>query len=230
MSNVEKTPQQRKIEWDEKYGGMTRREYNATVSDMLSGKFSAYHARIVEEAEREKAEEKSLTYPQIVKAIPEALKRVEQYKDMPKALQEKKKSSLNKQFTTEVKYEREFESNRELWVSDKLLKWMETDPEYLQAKQEFTLATNDYSKYVYLKEKWEKDHADIIKAEKDRSARAELMQADPETLRALGITPEVVVAPVEKTADDGKSSLREALRAIHPSASDVDIENMVKQV
>ena len=82
-----------------------------------------------------------------------------------------------------------------------------------------------------LKERWEKDNKALLDMERMRSMRSDLMKLDPEALRALGIEPEAVSTSVAGSkADDGKGALREALRSIHPSATDAEIENMVKLV
>lgn len=178
------------LEWEEKYGGKSDREMNEIVKGMISAQAEEIRARAEERHQKELEEERSLTYPKIVKAIPEAQKRIKGLDGKPEKLQEAKKKVLNKEFDNLLKIGMFSESSRALWVSEKLLKWMQTDEEYLQTKADLAQARNDYSRYLALKEDWEKENEDIIKAERIRSKRAELLQADPETLKSLGITPD----------------------------------------
>ena len=226
-----KTKEQR--EWGEQYGGKSDREMNEIVKGMVSSKVDAIRARAEERHQKQLEEERSLTYPKIVKSIPEAQKRIKSLEGKPEKLQEAKKKALNKEFDYQVKTEHFSESGRALWVSDKLVKWMQTDEEYLQTKQDLAQARNDYSRYLALKAEWEEDNKDIIEAERIRSKRSELLQADPETLKALGITPDPIFTPVTTHSEvqaDGREDIRRSLRAIHPSATDAEIDGMMKSV
>lgn len=73
-----------------------------------------------------------------------------------------------------------------------------------------------------------KENHDIIEAERQRSKREELLSADPEALRALGITPPPVQKVSRAEEDPEFNETLEALRAIHPSATDAEIEQMAK--
>ena len=82
-----------------------------------------------------------------------------------------------------------------------------------------------------MKTQWEEDNKDIIEAERLRTKREELLSADPEALRALGITP----PPVQKVSRAGEvevdpelKELMEDLRANHPFATDAELEKMAK--
>lgn len=220
------------VEWDEKYGSMTKLERDRVWKDSLSDKIDEMKAMRDERYQKEQEAQRSITYPKIVRAIPEAQKRIQSLEGKPEKMAEAKKKALNKEFDKEVKYERMSESRRALWVSDKLVKWMRSDEEYIQTKSELAQARNDYSRYVALKAEWEKENADIIEAERTRSRRAELLQANPDTLRALGITPDPSFVPSVSphSEDPQKEELRKALKAIHPSASDTEIEGMLKSV
>ena len=73
--------------------------------------------------------------------------------------------------------------------SEEYKKYMEEHKEENDLSLIHIYAINLYSKSLALKEEWEQENADIIEAERARSRREELLSADPEALRALGITP-----------------------------------------
>lgn len=122
---------------------------------------------------------------------------------------------------------------KELFISEKLVMYMgDSAGEYRKVKSELQSVERDLSIFRENVEQWKKDHADIIKAEQIRTMRDELMRTDPAVLKVMGITPDPAYVPVSTATSeaDPKDSLRNALRAIHPSATDVEIEGMVKLV
>ena len=86
------------LEWGEQYGGKSDREMNEIVKGMVSSKVDAIRARAEERHQKQLEEERSLTYPKIVKSIPEAQKRIKSLEGKPEKLQEAKKKALNKEF------------------------------------------------------------------------------------------------------------------------------------
>lgn len=217
-------------EWNEKYGNMTAEEREQEWKNSTNKKLDVYVTKILHKQEEYDAKY-NLPYGGLIKELQKAEKRIRELEGEPEKLYSTKRAELEKEYDT-VQYE--FNSNRELWISGEMLKYLEGE-EYKEAKAKLQQARNDYAIYLAKKEEWEQENADIINAERIRTKRAELMQADPEALRALGIEPDPVSTPVYGSvsgadADDGKGALREALRSIHPSASDAEIESMVKLV
>lgn len=104
------------------------------------------------------------------------------------------------------------ESSRLLWVARGLEKFIQSD-EYKRVKNDLKDATNLYSKSLALKEEWEQENADIIEAERARSRREELLSADPDALRALGITPPPVQKVSRSEEDPEVNETLEALRS-----------------
>ena len=218
------------MEYERKYGGKTDEEMNEIVRGMLGEKLYGMRSRAVQERTEREAMY-NLPYAGLVKAVARVGKQVEDLEGKPEELLSAKRKALEADYADLVKRGMQ-DNNKELWISQELVKYMQ-DPEgkYREAKIQLQQARNDLAIFVAKKEEWEQDNADIIEAERIRTKRAELMQADPEALRALGIEPEAVSTPVAGSkADDGKGALREALRSIHPSATDAEIENMVKLV
>lgn len=119
------------------------------------------------------------------------------------------------------------ESRREHWISQKLSEYSWSE-EYQTARDNLMEAVKALDKYDDLKKLWEKKNHDIIEAERQRSKREELLSADPEALRALGITPPPVQKVSRAEEDPEFNETLEALRAIHPSATDAEIEQMAK--
>lgn len=74
--------------------------------------------------------------------------------------------------------------------------------------QHNSTTTKRLRKYEKLKEDWETDNKELIEAERLRTKREELLSADPETLRALGITPPPVqkVSRAEEVGESVKSN------------------------
>ena len=214
------------------YKWLTANDLNRISKNSLFRKINRYHSTAEERAKRLE-EDKALGYPQIVKAFSQADKRIDILKDKQKNLENDKKSALNSEYDEAVERGliKLYDGCKELWVSTQFVEWMHSDEDYLRVKDELSDAMNSYNRYLALEVKWEKENADIIKAERIRTKREELLQADPETLRALGIEPETIVATNTNSntdEDDGKNDLRSALRIIHPSASDTEIEGMLK--
>ncbi|MBS5284642.1 MAG: hypothetical protein KHY46_12410 [Clostridiales bacterium] len=168
-------------------------------------------------------------YGEIIKTISKARADIEKLKEQPEKLVANQRKELNERFDDLVGNELYDESNRALWVAGEMNKFLRSD-EYQNAKNALKDATNLYSKSLALKEEWEQENADIIEAERARSRREELLSADPEALRALGITPPPV-QKVSKAEEDPELKERmEALRSIHPSATEAELESMAKQV
>lgn len=215
------------LEWEKKYGGKTDAEMNSIVRESIHRKFDEAVARS-EQKQAEIEAKYNLPYGGLVKAVANSEKQIKALEGKPQELLSAKRAELEAEYDDLVM--RGFvNTNKELWISNKLLPYM-SDPEYIEAKDKLQQAQKDYAVYLAKKEEWEQENADIIKAERIRTKRAELMQADPEALRALGIEPEAENTDSKAGNDDGKDPLREALRSIHPSASDAEIESMVKLV
>ena len=116
------------------------------------------------------------------------------------------------------------------WVAKELYKYLFSE-EYTSVVDEVKTVTANLAEYSEMKTQWEEDNKDIIEAERLRTKREELLSADPEALRTLGITP----PPVQKVSRAGEAEvdpelkeLMEDLRAIHPSATDAELEKMAK--
>jgi hypothetical protein len=217
------------LEWEKKYGGKTDAEMNYIVRESIHRKFDEAVARS-EQKQAEIEAKYNLPYGGLVKAVANSEKQIKALEGKPQELLSAKRAELEAEYDDLVM--RGFQdTNKELWISTKLLPYMTANSgEYRKAKADLQQAQKDYAVYLAKKEEWEQENADIIKAERIRTKRAELMQADPEALRALGIEPEAENTDSKAGNDDGKDPLREALRSIHPSASDAEIESMVKLV
>lgn len=218
------------LEYEAKYGGKTDEEMNEIVGGMLKAKFDERGSRAMRERTEREAKY-NLPYAGLVKAVAKAGMQVEALEGKPTELLSAKRKALEAEYADLIKRGME-DNNKELWISQELVKYMQ-DPEgeYREVKSQLQQAKTDLDIFLERKKIWEQDNADIIDAERMRTRRAELMQADPEALRALGIEPEAVSTPVAGTkADDGKGALREALKSIHPFATNEEIENMVKLV
>lgn len=218
---------QQAVERGEATGSITN--YMETkVKNSLSAKMQA-HLEAVAQRDVDMEKDRPHTYAEITKAIPKALARINSLKDQPAKLVKEKRVALNKEFDDLVKREAYGEHQRELWISEQVVKFMGS-VEYMKVKQDLTYFTNLYSECLALKEEWEKDNADIIEAERVRSKRAELMQADPETLKALGITPDPTFTAPKVEEKSPQAEMIENLRAIHPSATDAELSAMAKLV
>lgn len=178
---------------------------------------------------REEAK-KPHTYSEIIKAIAGANKTIEKLKDKPVEMRKAKKLELEAEFDTLVKRRMFSEHLRGEWVAKELYKYLSSE-EYTSVVDEVKTVTANLAEYSEMKTQWEEDNKDIIEAERLRTKREELLSADPEALRALGITP----PPVQKVSRAGEAEvdpelkeLMEDLRAIHPSATDAELEKMAK--
>lgn len=181
------------------------------------------------QAEYEEAK-KPHTYSEIIKAIAGANKTIEKLKDKPVEMRKAKKLELEAEFDTLVKRRMFSEHLRGEWVAKELYKYLFSE-EYTSVVDEVKTVTANLAEYSEMKTQWEEDNKDIIEAERLRTKREELLSADPEALRALGITP----PPVQKVSRAGEAEvdpelkeLMEDLRAIHPSATDAELEKMAK--
>lgn len=199
---------------------------NDNAKKGLVKKLDAYcehiSARMAEEERKEPH-----TYGEIIKTISNAKVYIEKLKELPEKLVVKQRKKLNERFDDLVDKKLYSESSRLLWVARGLEKFIQSD-EYKKVKNDLKDATNLYSKSLALKEEWEQENADIIEAERARSRREELLSADPDALRALGITPPPVQKVSRSEEDPEFNETLEALRAIHPSATDAEIEQMTK--
>lgn len=218
--------------WEEKYGGMSEKGLSDYVKNSIGKKLDEMRLR-AEQKQAEYEAKYNLPYGGLVKAVAKSAKQIRDLENKPEELKNAMRAKLEEEFEDLIEqgmFDVRDLASRELYISKQLIAYMNT-PEYVEVNEKLRQAKEDYSIYLAKKEEWEQENADIINAERIRTKRAELMQADPEALRALGIEPEVVDAPVAGIkADDGKGALREALRSIHPSASDAEIESMVKLV
>lgn len=170
------------------------------------------------------------TYGEIIKTAKKAKVDIEKLTGEPDRLVQVKRSELNKEFDDLKEAELFSEDGRALWVAGKIEKYLQSE-EYLAVKNDLKEATNLYAECLALKEQWEQDNADIIEAERVRSKREELLSADPETLRGLGITP---IAGTSKKSEAGSkgavdenAEMEKALRSIHPFATDAEIKAML---
>lgn len=201
---------------------------NDNAKNGLVKKLDVYCEHISARMEAEKKEPH--TYGEIVRAIAKANDDIAKYKGVPERLLKEQRVKLNKQFDDLVDRDMYSESRREHWISQKLSEYFWSE-EYQTARDNLREAVKALDKYDDLKKIWEKKNHDIIEAERQRSKREELLSADPEALRALGITP----PPVQKVSRAGEAEvdpelkeLMEDLRAIHPSATDAELEKMAK--
>ena len=195
----------------------------------LTTKLEAYRERIIAQVEEERRKEPH-TYGDFIREIAKANSDIAKYKDVPENLQNSYRKKLNKQFDDLVDRGYFSESSRGDWVNKELSNYMWSE-EYQTARDNVREATKRLRKYEKLKEDWETANETLIKAERLRTKREELLSADPEALRALGITP----PPVQKVSRAGEAEvdpelkeLMEDLRAIHPSATDAELEKMAK--
>lgn len=218
---------QAELDWERKYGHMTESELQDVVKASFHKKLEAVRVRAEQEWQEYNAKY-NLPYGQLVQAIRKTEEQIEEIEEVPEKLLTKKRKELEKVFEQQADLGWFDKNNKELWVAGQIVEYMRSE-EYLQAKYALQDAKNDLEIYYRNKSKWEEENADIIKAERIRTKRAELLQADPEALRALGIEPEAIVATnTNSNTDDGKNDLRSALRSIHPSATDAEIEGMLK--
>ena len=192
------------LEYDRKYGGKTDNEVNEIVGGMISKKFADRKAK-AEQVRTEREAKYNLPYGGIVKAVAKTGKQVKDMEGKPEELLSAKRKDLEAKYDNLVMRGMP-DTNKELWISEELVKYMQ-DPNgaYREAKIQLQQARKDLAIFLAKKEEWEQENADIIEAERMRTRRAELLQADPEALRALGIEPVVeakATAPKEETAEE----------------------------
>lgn len=200
------------LAWERQYAGKTDRELNELTRGMISKKFSEAKAR-AELLQAEHDAKYNLPYGEIIKALSKAGKQVKNLESKPEELRKAKKEELEKEYADLAKRGMQ-DSNKELWICGKLQKYMSSG-EYCTAKAELEQARNDYAIYLAKKEEWEQENADIIETERIRSKRLELLQAEPEALRALGINPDVVEIPrsrVKKATPSDEETEKEKAR------------------
>ena len=199
------------LEYERKYGGKTDTEMNNIVGGMLSKKFADARAR-AEQVRTEQDDKYNLPYGGLVKAVAKTGKQVKDLEGKPENLISAKRKDLEAEYADLVMRGMP-DTNKELWISEELVKYMqEPDGAYREAKSQLQRARNALAIFLAKKEEWEQENADIIEAERMRTKRAELLQADPDALRALGIEP---VARGEKATPQKEETAEEkALKAM----------------
>lgn len=186
--------------------------------------------RLREERKREVEAKEPHTYPEIIKAIAVSQDTINKLKNKPVEMREAKKLELESEFDTLVKRRQFSEDQRVKWVTEQLSNYLFSD-EYRVVVDELRTHTANLSKYSDMKTQWEDDNKELIEAERLRTKREELLSADPEALRALGITPPEVKKDHSTTQRDPElEETIEALRSIHPSATEAELESMAKLV
>lgn len=228
-----KTPKDLELEYEEKYGGMGEHERKQLVRSSIAYKRAELERKQKEEQEQKEAKY-NLPYGEIIKEVNSARKRISELEDKSQKLRDDKRAELSKQYDHLAKYGRAPMSDKEIWISGQLVKYMEnSESDFYKAKADLATARNDLAIYLARKEQKEKDLADVIEAERYRTRRAELLSADPEALRALGIEPIISATsatPATKIEGSKAEELRAALKGVHPSASDSEIEGMLSSV
>lgn len=179
---------------------------NDTAFKGLTTKLEAHRERIIAQVEEERRKEPH-TYGDFIREIAKANSDIAKYKDVPENLQNSYRVKLNKQFDDLVDRGYFSERSRGEWISRELFNYLWSE-EYKTAKDNLSEATKRLRKYEKLKEDWETDNKELIEAERLRTKREELLSADPETLRALGITPPPVqkVSRAEEVGESVKSN------------------------
>lgn len=172
----------------------------------LTTKLGAYRERIIAQVEEERRKEPH-TYGDFIREIAKANSDIAKYKDVPENLQNSYRKKLNKQFDDLVDRGYYSERSRGDWVNRELSNYMWSE-EYQTARDNIRDATKRLRKYEKLKEDWETVNEELIEAERLRTKREELLSADPEALRALGITPPPVqkVSRAEEVGESVKSN------------------------
>lgn len=188
---------------------------NDTAFKGLTTKLEAHRERIIAQVERERIiaqvegerRKEPHTYGDFIREIAKANSDIAKYKDVPENLQNSYRVKLNKQFDDLVDRGYFSERSRGEWISRELSNYLWSE-EYKTARDNLSEATKRLRKYEKLKEDWETDNKELIEAERLRTKREELLSADPETLRALGITPPPVqkVSRAEEVGESVKSN------------------------
>lgn len=179
---------------------------NDTAFKGFTTKLEAHRERIIAQVEGERRKEPH-TYGDFIREIAKANSDIAKYKDVPENLQNSYRVKLNKQFDDLVDRGYFSERSRGEWISRELSNYLWSE-EYKTARDNLSEATKRLRKYEKLKEDWETDNKELIEAERLRTKREELLSADPETLRALGITPPPVqkVSRAEEVGESVKSN------------------------
>lgn len=200
------------IEYERKYGNKSDTEMREIVGGMIRKKFAEARA-MAEQRQIERDAKYNLPYGELVKAVARTRKQVKDLEGKPEELLSSKREDLEAEYADLVKRGMP-DVNKELWIDGKLVDYMkQLDGEYSTSKTELQQARNDLAIFLAKKEEWEQSNADIIEAERVRTRRAELLQADPEALRALGIEP-VVVAGAKATPQREETAEEKALKAM----------------
>lgn len=188
-------------EFEEKYGmPMTPGNMDKAVRLSLGAKFKE-RCEMAEQEKKDWELKYNLPYGELVKAVKSTAQEINDLKDKPKQLRDAERARLELEFDNLVEIGQFSSNQKELWVSEKLNKYMQSD-EYMNVKYKLSELKKDHAIYLANKENWEKENSAIIEAERNRTIREELLQADPEALKALGISP-VIVNP-EKPAPKKK--------------------------
>ena len=178
--------------WEEKYGGMSEKELNDSVKESIGKKLEERRLR-AEQRQTEYEAKYNLPYSGLVEAVAKSAKQIKALENKPEEFTSAMRAKLNEEFDDLVEaelYDKRDITSREMYISRKLVAYMcASDGEYRKAKEALRQAREDYAIYLAKKEEWEQENTDIIEAERARSRREELLSADPEALRALGITP-----------------------------------------
>ena len=201
-------------EWNEKYGKMSEEELNNYTQNSIAEKLDAMWAG-KREAKAEEEARFNLPYGELVKKIKKLAPHIKELEEKLLSLRDRKKEALNKEFDAEIEKGSFMPSGRELWVSERLLQYFGSD-EYTEVKNELSQARNDYAKFVSKKEERKAELAPIIEAERYRTMRAELLQADPEELRELGIDPAVsgIHTGGKESVPDDESEYEKAVKGV----------------
>lgn len=187
-------------------GSMAQWMNDTAFKGLTTNKLEAPRERIIAQVERERRKEPH-TYGDFIREIAKANSDIAKYKDVPENLQNSYRVKLNKQFDDLVDRGYFSERSRGEWISRELSNYLWSE-EYKTARDNLSEATKRLRKYEKLKEDWETDNKELIEAERLRTKREELLSADPETLRALGITPPPVqkVSRAEEVGESVKSN------------------------
>ncbi len=199
------------LEYERKYGGKSEAEMSEIVGGMISKKFAEAKAR-AEQSQAERDAKYNLPYGELVRAIANTEKQIKDLENIPENLLSAKRKAIEAEYDELVKRGMP-DVNKELWVSEEMVKYMKpVDGEYRTAKAELQQARNDLAIFLAKKEEWEQENSDIIEAERMRTRRAELLQVEPEALRALGIEP--AVAGAKATPQKEETAEEKALKAL----------------
>ena len=209
-----KTDEELRMEKD--YWSKSDNEKDAIVGKMIHKKFTGYWGA-QSERKAEHDAKYNLPYGDLVRAVEKTTKKIAELKNKPENLLKAERERLLKEYENLVKRGMAPVSNTEIWIAKDVENFiLASDGEYRKAKNELVQAEKDLEIYLEKKAQWEIENADIIRAERIRTKRAELLQADPEALRALGIEPTVVSHSVhsrktEKTADEERNAILKSL-------------------